>query len=492
MMAMKSSTSTPPPIDLKHMTSNGALTSPVKPHRSANRLSQHLDLRVGSPTSIPSSPTSIRSSTSAIFERDIEPIVSPLPTSAHHPPNPHRVPRAKGTEQLEHSVPSVLDSAAAILADIDPTDDTTSLATDVAVLSPANSFFDSMVGRSSGFASPIGSFRSRSPSPSRTGGTTGRDILLAIPGSPPVPSNSASPTSLLGLTNVAAPPPSLLALSPPSQSSSPPLKPTIQTVAIPLPGSISKSMSSGTNKSDISQISNATPSIVTPTSAYFSSASSAVESGQSSPTTTTVEHPPNNVINAHTLSPLSHSTTASNSSGSPLSSSPPINTNIHPMASPVASQSMASPSTSHPPSPLHVPKKRLSFMSYSDLLTSTPAATQTLSSLTTCASSTEPPPHIPSVSGLGIASAIHAAQHGGSNASRGGSRAPSIRQMSLGSVGASPFGGIVHPNAKENIALLGSMSGEWEREGMGMGLDERLEGLVINAPASRPVVGGKA
>lgn len=65
-----------------------------------------------SPSSIPSSPTSIHSAESAIFERDIE-LAVPAPTShASHQPNPHRIPRARNTEQ---NVPSVLDSAAAIL-----------------------------------------------------------------------------------------------------------------------------------------------------------------------------------------------------------------------------------------------------------------------------------------------------------------------------------------------------------------------------------------
>ncbi|KAF8914939.1 hypothetical protein CPB85DRAFT_1296273 [Mucidula mucida] len=69
-------------------------------------------VRMGSlsPSSIPSSPTSVKSSSSAIFERDIEQIGSP--THAQH--NPHRIPRAKNTEL---SVPSVLDSAAAILTE---------------------------------------------------------------------------------------------------------------------------------------------------------------------------------------------------------------------------------------------------------------------------------------------------------------------------------------------------------------------------------------
>ena len=61
--------------------------------------------------------THSHSSSSAIFERDIEPI-SPSPP---HPSHPHRTPRGKATGQLDHAVPTVLDSAATVLSS--PTDD---------------------------------------------------------------------------------------------------------------------------------------------------------------------------------------------------------------------------------------------------------------------------------------------------------------------------------------------------------------------------------
>ena len=63
------------------------------------------------------------SSYSAILEWDIEPLISPSPpVTDNHPPNPHRIPRSKGTEQLENSVPSVLDIAASILATLKDVD----------------------------------------------------------------------------------------------------------------------------------------------------------------------------------------------------------------------------------------------------------------------------------------------------------------------------------------------------------------------------------
>ncbi|KAF6750001.1 hypothetical protein DFP72DRAFT_911556 [Ephemerocybe angulata] len=137
---------------------------------------------------------------------------------------------------------------------------------------------------------------------------------------------------------------------------------------------------------------------------------------------------------------------------------------------------------SSPPSPSHGPTKRLSFMSYSDLLTSTPASTHTLSSLTTSASTVEPPPHIPSVSGLNLASSI---------ASASPSAAASLR-------GFSPSA--TSPGKRESMALLDNVGGEWEREGLGKSLEERLEsetvgsvgGSLRGVPGVVPVVvGGK-
>lgn len=67
-----------------------------------------------------------------------------------------------------------------------------------------------------------------------------------------------------------------------------------------------------------------------------------------------------------------------------------------------------------------------------------------LSSFTTCASS-EPPPHIPSVTGIGNT------------------------HSSTGSI---------HGKDRDSIALLDDIGGEWEREGLGKGLEEMLEALM--------------
>ncbi|KAF9459266.1 hypothetical protein BDZ94DRAFT_1051992 [Collybia nuda] len=441
-----------PGVDLRHMTSNTVLGAPTsRDHRASHRVSQHLRMSPArSPTSIPSSPTSVHSSSSAIFERDIEPISprSPSP-SPHghghlhpsHPPNPHRIPRSKTTEQLEHSVPSVLDAAAAILAeDTDHTEHVSVLAP-----APASGFDLTHIGRSSGFASPIGSFRSRSPSPT-VGSSSGRvpqnrssSLLLSIPGS----SVSASPpgTSLLASASaISSSPPGPGAIG---ATGSPPTRPVVQTAV--QPGS-------------------STPSIVTPTSAYFSTTSS--DGNGESPTTTTREHVAGTPTVTSTPAPAPTTT----------------NTATAPIPIPAASTS-----TSHPPSPILSPaQKRLSFMSYSDLLTSTPASALPLSALTTSASAVEPPPHIPSVSGL--SHSIHL----GTSPSQSASAATSLRGFVMGSVvpvgvsGGSVAGGqspalslhVGLPGKRDSIVMLDDVGGEWEREGMGMGLEERLEIMV--------------
>lgn len=167
------------------------------------------------------------------------------------------------------------------------------------------------------------------------------------------------------------------------------------------------------------------PTISTPTSAYFS-----VHSEDSSPTTATHhEHP------------------------------------LHALSSPTSPSSAATPTTatsggglaSHaPPSPKN-PSKRLSFISYTDLLTSTPASTLPLSSFT---QSHEPPPHLPSVIGIPQAQAQQAS-------------------------GAASIHGSLSPSAwvteRDPAAdLVSDVGGEWEREGLGRGLEERLEALMAH------------
>ncbi|KAJ6456376.1 hypothetical protein C8R45DRAFT_576933 [Mycena sanguinolenta] len=322
-----------PPIDLRHMTSATVLALDNR------RASQHLQATVRkgskSPSSIPSSPTSVHSSSSAIFERDIEPIhVSPIaPPGAKK--DPHRIARSKNTESLDQSVPSVLDSAASILASMTSDEGDSIAVIAPAPLSSAGLLDQSTVrSRSSGFASPIGSFRSRSPSPSPRSGNR-NSLLLNLPAG---------------------------ALLPPQPFSSP---------SVP-----------------------SSPSSAPPTARQFD------------PITPVSSVGDNGAFGAG--------------------------------ARAASSSSQAN--------------KRLSFVSYTDLLSSTPTATQPLSALTSPASS---PAHIPGVSitdpSVGSASAY------------GGSGAPSLRNFGFG--------------LGDEDRMMDDVGGEWEREGLGKGLEERLEAL---------------
>ncbi|KAJ7252093.1 hypothetical protein B0H12DRAFT_1118395 [Mycena haematopus] len=321
-----------PPIDLRHMTSATVLALDNR------RASQHLQATVRkgskSPSSIPSSPTSVHSSSSAIFERDIEPIhVSPVgPPGAKK--DPHRIARSKNTETLDQSVPSVLDSAASILTSMTSEDGDSIAVIAPAPMSSAGLLDQSTVrSRSSGFASPIGSFRSRSPSPSPRSGNR-NSLLLNIP----------PPGSLA--------PPQSAAFSSPSAPSS--------------------------------------PSSAPPTARQFDPTTPVSSVGDSA----------------------SHTTRGASSQAN----------------------------------------KRLSFVSYADLLSSTPTATQPLSSLTSPACS---PAHIPGVS-ITDPSVSSASAYGGSGA-------PSLRNFGFG--------------LGDEDRMMDDVGGEWEREGLGKGLEERLEAL---------------
>jgi hypothetical protein len=304
--------------------------------------------------------THSHSSSSAIFERDIEPITPSPPHTSH----PHRTPRGKATGQLDHAVPTVLDSAATVLSS--PTDDQV-----IAIVAPATSELAPLSGLSSRLSS-------RSPSPTR--------------GRANVP-----------FMNLPSPSPSLT-LPLPTQ----PVQATSQKFNVQTPP--------GPN----AEAASTSP---TPTTSYFGGSVSQEASTDAQPTPTTVASPPD--------------LTASISQRSSPSVLP-----VSPLA------------LSHPPSP-HTATKRLSFISYTDLLTSTPSSTLPLSTLTTSATTADPPPHLLSVLGI--------PQHGG------------------GSASASPrtsFYGDRDVREGRDGLFIDDGGGEWEREGLGQGLEERLESLM--------------
>jgi hypothetical protein len=301
--------------------------------------------------------THSHSSSSAIFERDIEPI-TPSPPHVSHP---HRTPRGKATEQLDHAVPTVLDSAAAVLSS--PTDEQM-----IAVVAPATTEFPSFSGLSS---------RSSSPTHGKTN----------------VP-----------LMNLPSPTPSLTPLPLPAHpGAQTPQKLVVQTP----PGGLSIDATGA-------------PS-ATPTTSYFGLVTKDPGT-DAQPTPTTVPHPD-------------------------LTASQRSSPSVRPV-SPLA--------LSHPPSP-HATTKRLSFLSYTDMLTSAPSSTHTLSSLTTSATVSDPPPHLLSVLGI-------------------------PQQAGGGSAGASPrnsFYGDRDVREGRECLFIDEVGGEWEREGLGQGLEERLESLMI-------------
>ena len=286
------------------------------------------------------------------------------------------MPRGKLTEQLDQSVPSVLDSAAEILtADVDDKEGMDSIA--VVAPIPFDHLPPIQFGPRSGFTSPISQMSSRSPSPN--GMSNRRSTIMSLP--------SPAPSFTMPL---------------PGAANSPSMRPAVQT-------------------SSPSQA--PAPVISTPTSAYFS-----VSSEESSPTTAThIEHP------LHALSPSISSTAPTTISGGFASHAPPSPKNA---------------------------SKRLSFMSYTDLLSSAPASTLPLSSFT---QSNEPPPHLPSVIGIPQAQAQLS------------SGAASVH----GSLSASTW--ITERDPATD--LVNDVGGEWEREGLGKGLEERLEALMAHDAA---------
>jgi len=56
-------------------------------------------------------------------------------------------------------------------------------------------------------------------------------------------------------------------------------------------------------------------------------------------------------------------------------------------------------------------------------------------------------------------------------------------------IASSACGGLTHRGMRDVIAMSDNVGGEWEREGLGRSLEERLEALVIpEAMISSPVV----
>ncbi|EIN04602.1 hypothetical protein PUNSTDRAFT_146285 [Punctularia strigosozonata HHB-11173 SS5] len=598
--------------DLRKLTSATNLApgpSPQKQRSLSPRNSIHMGRGTRSPndSSIPSSPTSIHSSSSAIFERDVEPLPLPsltpstnppvhaggAPSPVHggfdkqsiHGPNPHLMPRGKATEQLEQSVPSVLDQAATLLTASGPDEEdqiavvtpATSGSIAASMLAPSTSSIRTGPGMPERQPSPIldtspvaaynkawqptlahhtstlqaiaqgmgegamlssrgaprrerrvvpppgAGFRPRGAMPIQTAvapaATSPSTSAMTSPlsGTPPISPSSFgmasypsigqaaaghstnstatmrdfaySPSSILAGTASRSRSPSPMGLragqrqslllnfpgspsstptspvSNASQPASPPTRPVIHTQQTITP------MTRATSQPG-SQVAS------TPTSAYYSAASS--ESG--SPTTTTME-------NAPTLPTPTPAQTGFAASSSPLVGSRPSRSPQRRTSTLLSVSPTSPPLTGIPPSPnTSNASKRLSFISYADLLTSAPANTLSLSQLTHNAT-TEPPPHIPSVvNAIGVSS--QGGSDYGSTVPRSGtaSSASSLHRLSGIMPGSIPlhghgFGASSHAAmSKRESVLLDDVGGEFEREGFGTGLEERLEAVIGGTP----------
>ena len=290
------------------------------------------------------------SSSSAIFERDIEPIptlslAAPSPT---HVVNPHRIPRGKATEAIETSVPSVLDSAINALND-DPCTVTVLSSAPLLVCSP-------------GLHSSPGS------------GTSS--------GSPPVMSLLLQGMGVGGLVSASA-------------------------------------------------------------SVSGAASVSGFTSGFASPIASSRAPSP-----ARSVSPLG------DASGSPTRTMA-ISSFTNAPASPVKKASVPGP-VNHSPQAVKS-TNRLSFISYTDLLTSAPIAAQPLSAVL-APGALEPQTHVVVVND----------EDSGSTRGRPGY---------AGSVMGDTKGDRGGEKDVDSLGVVGLGGGEWEREKMGWGLEERLERL---------------
>jgi len=350
--------------DIRH---NPSSLSPLStPHRNKG------STRLGSlsPGSIPSSPTSVHSTSSAIFERDIEPLpaltvlssTSTLGIGGLSPPNPHRMPRGRQAE--DSAVPSVLTTAANALA--------------VSSVSPSPS----------APGSPL--HHALEMSPSQMHAQTAEPFLVIAPTSQIVPSSGSSARS----------------------------------------GRASRETSPGR------------ASFLERKPRRQSTAGSSAGAGSGSP--------PLSISNALSLSP-----SGAGPSHSPPSSLSPIQGSVPAVGLNLGEAALASAA----------PGTRLSFVSYNDLLTSAPVSAVPLSALTQPASS-DPPPHLSSTFALEGKTPGGGPRSGTHTPSRSRPRSVLLNNRTSVLLGT---GGAEGPGVE---------GGEWEREGLGRGLEERLEELL--------------
>lgn len=452
---------------------------------------------------MPSSPTSIHSSSSAIFERDIEQPLTATANSLHvlHK-DPHHTARAVAHEPLENSVPSVLSAAVTALGEVDSASLSAPHSTgggptgsggkeirkgmsmdDISVIAPAP------LSPQNWTASTAGSIRlsaSRSPSPH----------LLPLPGLPPIsaagqqqPSPSAANRAARpavpkrintggsadgdnGLAIATAVPPTsaaaVIGVVPPT--------PNANTFGFASPAGTRPSNSGSTSP----QSATASPLIVTPPLPV--GAATGIPIARSGGPSRSTSRP---TSIAMSLEELSLSPLVATSADSPVP--------VPPDVEPIAFSGSAHP---RPPSPnalasnaSNTASKRLSFISYNDLLNSTPMSSFPLSSVTS--GSAEPPHQVDVTLRSPRRTRTNSRQ---STLNRSpvsdvfGARTSVFEDENLGGVLLSSAAAAGASSASVSANGQGSLQhthdvgpkggGEWEREGMGSGLEERLEAAI--------------
>ncbi|KAG8913783.1 hypothetical protein FRC01_004390, partial [Tulasnella sp. 417] len=514
-MAASTTTSTSPPkspsIHVREPSTTKASIQPPSMHAlSALNFPTPSASGARSPSasgSMPSSPTSIHSSSSAIFERDIEQPLSATTNSllALHK-DPHHTARAVAHEPLESSVPSVLSAAVTALGEVDSSASLSAPHSgggptasggkeirkgmsmdDISVIAPAP------LSPQNWTASTAGSIRlgaSRSPSPH----------LLPLPGLPSFgqqqPSSSSPSPSVAnriarsvvpnrintggsadgdnGLATATAVPQTGAVAAAPSVIGVVPPTPNANTFGFASPGGTKLSNSGSTSP----QSAAASPLIVTPPLPVATTAGIPIaRSGGASRSTSR----PTSI--AMSLEELSLAPLVATTADSIV----PVPADVEP----IAFSGSAHP---RPPSPnastaSNNASKRLSFISYNDLLNSTPMSSFPLSSVTSGAAE---PPHQVDVT-------LRSPRRTRTNSRQStlnrspvsdvfGARTSVFEDENLGSVLlSSAAAASANPNAQPALQQahdVGPKSGgEWEREGMGSGLEERLESAFKEQPA---------
>ncbi|KAG8854289.1 hypothetical protein FRB96_007694 [Tulasnella sp. 330] len=469
--------------------------------------------------SMPASPTSIHSSSSAIFERDIE--VAPknvLGVSPNHhtqvAKDPHHTARAIAHEPLENAVPSVLTAAVAALGEYEGSSKDGKDAKrgmsheEISVIAPVPQSPNTWPTSTS--ASTISKYgMSRSPSPHALPlplpGAASTSSGASTPGSSPSRVGSRQPTNLaqrIAEANAA-----------PTSSQPSPVVPgafpvsTAAAATLP-PPTLNTSLTPATDPGHAPHFTESnvasrgsTPGvigIVPPTpntnsfsfSAFHSDVAPVSGSPPSAAPSPLVLTPPPGTVGSRSAISQNSRTSRPTSLYEELSLSPLVVTSAmdEPLEVPADVEPIALSGHAHlhsPPSPQVVPhtlrdtsnspsnaaSKRLSFISYNDLLNSTPISSYPLSNLTS--PNTEPTHQIE-------VSVSNGRPKLGSRGSTLNNRtSPTSEIFGSGFLGAIEGGEVPGAaTAHGNSHDLGPKGGEWERGGFGTGLEERLEAAL--------------